>query len=172
MAKYLTLQEVKSHCNVDFIDDDIYLDGLTDMVEEMVIYEIQGQAAIRIKGTVKTVGTTALVGTSTNFKDFLVGDIIHVRDETQRTITVITDDTHLTVSIAFTNTDTELPYIAYTGIPSTYDGTFPLALKHAMLIMIAHYYEHREPLIVGVGIKGIPYSFRYLINPFKHFTIR
>ena len=171
MATYLTLQEVKNHLRVDFDDDDIYIAGLTDMVEEMVIYEVQGQAHTHIDGEVETATTTALVGTNTNFTDFLVGDIVHVRGETARTITVITDDENLTVGVAFTKTDDELAYTVYTALPTTEDGTFPKALKHAMMIMIGHFYQNREPIIVGVGINTIPYSYKYLITPYKHYTI-
>lgn len=55
-------------------------------------------------GTVATVATTALVGTGTKFLDYRIGDKITVSGETQRTILTITDDTHLTVSVAFANT--------------------------------------------------------------------
>jgi hypothetical protein len=55
-------------------------------------------------GTGATTATTALIGTSTNFLDYRVGDKITVSGETVRTIATITDDTHLTVTVAFTNT--------------------------------------------------------------------
>lgn len=57
-------------------------------------------------GTVQTAGTTALVGTNTNFTDCLPGDQITVSGETVRTIQSITDDTHLTVTAAFSTTGT------------------------------------------------------------------
>jgi len=57
---------------------------------------------VNLPGTVQTAGTTALVGTGTNFLTALsVGDIITVQGETARTIATITDNTHLTVSVAF-----------------------------------------------------------------------
>ncbi len=55
-------------------------------------------------GTVATVGTTALTGTSTNFTDYAVGDEITVSGETVRTIATIPSDTSLTVTVAFSNT--------------------------------------------------------------------
>src|SRR3990167_10230807 len=55
-------------------------------------------------GTVATVATTALTGTSTFFTDYAVGDKITVSGETVRTIATITSDTALTVSVAFSNT--------------------------------------------------------------------
>ncbi len=52
-------------------------------------------------GTVTTAGTTALVGSGTFFTDYRIGDKILIDGETVRTIQTITDDTHLTVTVAF-----------------------------------------------------------------------
>ncbi len=62
-------------------------------------------------GTVQTAGTTSLVGTGTQFTNtFKVGDTITVSGETIRTIATITDDTHLTVSVAFSTSVSGLTY--------------------------------------------------------------
>ncbi len=58
-------------------------------------------------GTVATTGTTTLTGTDTFFTDYSAGDTLLVDGETVRTIDTITSDTVLTVTVAFTNTDTE-----------------------------------------------------------------
>lgn len=55
-------------------------------------------------GTVATTGTTTLTGTGTFFTDYKSGDKILVDGETVRTIDVITSDTVLTVTVAFSNT--------------------------------------------------------------------
>jgi hypothetical protein len=55
-------------------------------------------------GTVATTGTTTLTGTGTFFTDYKSGDQILVDGETVRTIDVITSDTVLTVTVAFSNT--------------------------------------------------------------------
>lgn len=60
--------------------------------------------AVDQPGTVSTTGTTTLTGSSTYFTDFAVGDQITVSGETVRTIATITDDTTLTVTVAFSNT--------------------------------------------------------------------
>ena len=56
-------------------------------------------------GTVATEGTTTLTGTDTYFLDYQVGDKITVDGETVRTIATITSNTVLTVTVAFSNTD-------------------------------------------------------------------
>ena len=61
-------------------------------------------------GTVATAGTTALTGTGTYFLDYNVGDKITVDGETVRTIATITSNTALTVTSAFSNTDSGLTF--------------------------------------------------------------
>jgi len=74
----------------------------------------QAGLPIASTGTVQTAGTTALVGTSTKFtRDFIIGDQIFVTSETARTINSITDDTHLTVSAAFTTTASGTAFTQY-----------------------------------------------------------
>lgn len=68
------------------------------------------QTAPNEVGTVATAGTTALTGTNTFFTDYQVGDKITVDGETERTIATITSDTALTVTVAFSNTDSGLTF--------------------------------------------------------------
>lgn len=165
MATYLTLEDVKAHLRVDFEDDDTYIEELMEVVEEIVLTEIQGSDDG--EGTVTTAGTTALVGDGSNFTDFTVGDTIKVEGETLRTIATITDDTHLTVGVAFSTSVSGLTYIVHPGIPSA----IPAGLKHAMYLMVGHYYMNREPVVIGVGLTKLPFAFEYLVNPYKHWTI-
>jgi hypothetical protein len=52
-------------------------------------------------GTITTNGTTAIVGVGTAFLSAIaVGDVIFIAGETARVVTVVTDDTHLTLSVA------------------------------------------------------------------------
>ncbi len=67
-------------------------------------------------GTVATAGTTALTGTGTFFTDYRVGDTILVSGETVRTIATIVSDTSLTVTVAFSNTDSGLTFTRNTII--------------------------------------------------------
>jgi len=76
-------------------------------------------------GTVATAGTTALVGTSTNFTDYQVGDTITVSGETVRTIATITSDTALTVTLAFSTTASALTFTRATIVDNT-DSTYNL----------------------------------------------
>jgi hypothetical protein len=167
-AIYTTLTEAKAHLRVDFTDDDTYIAALQEMVEQLVLNEIQGTAIG--EGAVQTAGTTALIGTETNFGDFSVGDFITVDGETIRTIATITDDEHLTVTVAFATSETGLTYTVKSSMPLV-GGVLPLPLKQAMLLMIGHFYMVREPIIIGVNATKIPYAFQFLIAPFKNYTL-
>ena len=62
-------------------------------------------------GTVTTNGTTALVGVATNFLlDFAIGSLINVTGETVRTVASVTDNTHLTSTVAFSTSTGSLTY--------------------------------------------------------------
>ena len=165
---YITRVEAKAHLRVDFTDDDTYIDSLIALVESLVLVEIQG--SVPGEGTVSTVGTTALTGIETNFADYAVGDTITVTGETTRIIATITNDTSLTVTSAFANTASSLTYIMHAGMPLS-AGTLPLMLHHAMLLMIGHFYMIREPVTIGVTVTEIPFAFKYLIAPYKNYTI-
>lgn len=167
-AIYTTLEEAKAHLRVDYTDDDVYIASIQEMVEELVKTEISG--TFTGLGSVSTVATINLVGVGTNFADFSVGDSIYVEGETVRTIATITDDEALTVTSAFTNTDSGLLFAVVTGMPLV-GGVLPLGLKHALLFMIAHFYMLREPVTVGVSAVKIPFGFEALIAPYKNYTV-
>jgi hypothetical protein len=167
-AVYTTLVEAKAHCRIDFSDDDTIIAAIQEMVEQYVLNEITG--SFIGEGTVTTTAVVAIVGVETNFSDFQVGDIIKVEGETDRTIATITDDEHLTVSSAFVTTDTDLIYTIKTGMPLV-GGVLPLPLKHALFLMIEHFYSIRGPVLVGVNSTTVPLSYQSLIAPYKNWTI-
>jgi hypothetical protein len=170
---YITLDEAKTHLRVDFDDDDTYIEHLIDVVEELVLTELTG--TFMGEGTVDTNATINLSGTSSNFSDFAVGDTIVVnyvtgKKKEERVIASITDDDTLTTTVAFTLTETGLEWAIRTAMPLV-GGILPKGLKHAMLLMVSHFYALREPALVGVGVTEIPMGFKYLIHPYKNFTV-
>lgn len=172
MSIYVTLAEAKTHLRVDYATDDVYIQALLDMIEDLVLMELQGEANENIAGKVNTYGTTSVVGVGTTFTDFAIGDILKVYNETSRIIDTITDDTHLATTIAMTNTASGLAYNVYTGLPQEMlDGSMPKSIKHAIKILTGHYYMLREPVMVGAPVTEVPFSFKYLINRFKNWTV-
>lgn len=45
----------------------------------------------------------------------------------------------------------------------------PAQLKHAMKILAAHWYQNREPVVVGAIVSELPLSVQALASPFKVF---
>ena len=168
MAYYVTLEEAKDHLRVDFDDDDVYIYNLIGTAQTAVLNEIKAHQ--QGPGTVETDGTAALVGSdttssSTKFLQYKAGDFIRVDGETERTIATITDDQNLTVTVAFTNSESGLDYTVESS-PLESD-VLPLPIKQAILLMVGNLYEHREPVIAGVSVMKIPFSIEYLLAPYK-----
>jgi hypothetical protein len=167
-AVYTTLAEAKSHLRVDFTDDDTYIAGIQEMAEQYLLNELSGM--FTGEGTVTTATNQNLAGDDTNFGDFQVGDIIKVEGETDRTIATITTDVLLTVGLAFTTSAANLSWEIVTGMPLV-GGVLPLPLKHALLLMIEHFYSIRGPVLVGVNAVKVPMSIEALIAPYRNRTI-
>lgn len=60
----------------------------------------------------------------------------------------------------------QLGYVIATRYP---DGA-PPALKHAVLMMIAHYYENREGALVGVNAQVLPLGIADIINDYRDWS--
>jgi len=56
----------------------------------------------------------------------------------------------------------------------TYDGvgqpTLPLDLKHAVMMLTAHWYDNREATLVGVTAQAIPFGVTEIVNEHRTFT--
>jgi len=51
------------------------------------------------------------------------------------------------------------------------NGILPKRLIQGMLLLLAHFYLIREPIIIGTSVNKVPLGFEYLIAPFKNYTI-
>lgn len=166
---YVTLEEAKDHIRVDFEDDDHYIEALIDAAEAAIINEVSGD--FPGYGTVTTAGTTALAGdSSAKFLKYKVGDAINVDGETARSIATITSDTALTVSVAFSTSKSGLSY--YVTPSPLVAGVLPKPLKQAILLMIGHLYNQREPVITGSSAVKVPMSVDMLIAPYKNWVCK
>jgi uncharacterized phiE125 gp8 family phage protein len=47
----------------------------------------------------------------------------------------------------------------------------PAAIKAAILLMVGHFYENREDVVVGRQVNDMPKGSRYLLDPYRLFTI-
>lgn len=165
---YVTLEQAKDHLRVTEDDDDLYIEDLISVAETSILNEIRGQ--VTGKGTVTTDGTINLVGDGSSFIDLTVGDVIKVEGETRRTIATIVDDENLTVTSAFSTTDSGLSY--FTEPTPLESDELPKPLYQAMLLMIGQLYENREPVIAGVSVSKVPFTVEMLIAPYKNWVVK
>lgn len=170
---YVTLEEAKDHCRIDYTDDDSYVSDLISVAETAVLNELEAYSAG--PGTVTTAGTTTLTGTTddesaTKFLDYKVGDKIKVSGESERTIATIANDYTLTVTSAFSTSDSELSYEVE---PSPLVASaLPTPIKQAILMVIGHLYNQREPVVISVSAVKIPFTLEYLLAPYKYWVCR
>lgn len=54
--------------------------------------------------------------------------------------------------------------ITNTGSGTHYAGIVPQELRHALMLTAAHWYEHREPVVVGMSVADVPLSVTALLN--------
>jgi hypothetical protein len=47
------------------------------------------------------------------------------------------------------------------------DTIFPMAIKHAALLLVGQYYDNRNAIVVGTIQAKISLGFEYLLDPYK-----
>lgn len=57
--------------------------------------------------------------------------------------------------------------ITVTWVAGSSASALPRALRHAMLMLIGHWYENREAVVIGVTAMDVPVAFNHLIAPFR-----
>ena len=79
--------------------------------------------------------------------------------------------------LVWNNTIPPVPRLPANGIEIDFTAGFgatadsvPAPLKHAMLMLTAHWYEHRDPGEIGSSAAQVPAAVSDLIHPFR--TIR
>ncbi|MEZ5818327.1 MAG: head-tail connector protein [Hyphomicrobiaceae bacterium] len=46
-------------------------------------------------------------------------------------------------------------------------GDVPATIRHALLLLVAHWYENREPVQIGVGVNAVPAMVSDLLAPYR-----
>ena len=60
--------------------------------------------------------------------------------------------------------------IGTTLVSQEQGGVLPKPLYQAILLMIGHLYDTREPVMVGVSVVKCPYTLDFLLAPYKTWT--
>jgi len=105
-----------------------FIIGSCEIRDRIILFTTsnKGSAPGVSEGTVTTNGTTTLVGTLSGFTNGAIGGTITVSGETVRTIATIIDDTHLTVTVAFSTTASGLTYLLSAGRSMIYSLTIDI----------------------------------------------
>jgi hypothetical protein len=51
-------------------------------------------------------------------------------------------------------------------------GVLAKPLYQAILYMVGNLYEIREPIMVGVSVVEVPFTYKYLLMPYKTWTVQ
>jgi len=57
--------------------------------------------------------------------------------------------------------------IGFTGGFGAASDNVPATIRHALLLLVAHWYEHREPVQIGVGVSAVPAMVSELLAPYR-----
>lgn len=184
----VTTAEAKAHARIDHSDDDAYIDSLIEAARSLVEARtgrslITQTLILRLDGFPRNIGY-----------DFrrVTHDIVLPRPPVQSVSSVVyidTDGTSVTLDPSKYDVDTKghMPRIvpAYgevwpitrpatpNAVTITYDAGWtqaslvPAPLRHAIKLLVSHWYENREHVVVGTTAGKIPDTVDSLINPYR-----
>ncbi len=111
-GKATATTEIKGNLNAEFTAS-----PLNHVITTSTAYAATGTATTRVlTGSIDPTASTSVTGVGTSFtSELAVGDMINVNGEIRK-VTVITDDTNLTVATAFTDTGNDTALTAGTGV--------------------------------------------------------
>lgn len=174
----LTVAEAKTHLVVEFDADDTYIEGLIAVVHEQA----------------KQITNRAILASTWKYylDDFPKNGLIELPRGKVSSVTSVkymaTIGTYTTVSSTLYEVDIlsqparirsvagsawPVPDTAMNAIVVEYvagwatPAAIPPTLKHAMLFHLSHYYEIRQPVIVGTVFSRIPYTIEALYAPHR-----
>jgi uncharacterized phiE125 gp8 family phage protein len=168
-AEPISLTEAQAHCRVDSSDDADYLTALIEAARDYAewfqgrtyitrVYELSekyvaGEAIALIRGPVQTV------------------DAVSAADS-DGVLTALTDDEYTvdmyqhipTVTVSSVPTGTLGIVIEYTAGYGDEPSDVPQRIRQAILLLIGHWYEHREAVVKGGQKDELPHGVAALLN--------
>lgn len=178
----VSLSEAKAHCRVDTSDDDAvitqlisaatsHLDGYTGTLGRCLItqtwrFDCSGfPGGDRINLPLSPMQSVA----SVTYKDgngdtqTLSTGAYHVSEDASGSY-VLLDDT-----ASWPTTDEQPDAVSVTAVFGYGDAStdIPDAIKSALLLLIGHWFEHREAVTMGVSPSELPMAVKSLLAPFR-----
>jgi len=180
----LTLAEVKAHCRVDSVDDDLLLDGLIDAAVTMLdghrgilgrclieqtwelYYDEFPSGDLQIPlGDVRAIESVEYVDmTSGLYVEWNVSNYeTDLISQPSWIVPIIGWPSHMTTTNAM-----RVTFVAGFGAAAS---DVPMAIRQAMLMLIGHWYENREATISGVTSMPVPFAVEALLAPFRRVPV-
>ena len=172
----IAVSEAKDHCRVTANDDDTYIGGLFQAVREWCeAYTHRAFVTRTLKLTMDVFPSVILlpqppVGTVSSIKyvdtngdeQTVDTDIYDVDDETEPGRIVEAYGQQWPTARSQINA----VYVALTaGYGAAAD--VPRTIKQGMLLLLGHWYENRETVVIGMTTAEIPYGVKALLIPYR-----
>jgi uncharacterized phiE125 gp8 family phage protein len=61
--------------------------------------------------------------------------------------------------------------IAFTAGFGNAAGDVPAPIRQAVLLLVAHWYEHREPIEIGAAATAVPHMVSELLQPYRRVSL-
>lgn len=175
-TKPVTLTEVKAHLDVSYTDKDTQIDGLiaaatahldgwTGILGRCIITQSWRQDFDRFNRCLRLPLFPVASITSVKYDD---------EDDAEQTIgnsnyTLLTDDLGSYVKFidtyAFPAIHTERPAVRVTYVAG--EAAAPDAIKHAMLLLIRHWFDNPSAVSVGAPVQAMPMAVDALLAPYR-----
>lgn len=171
----LTLQETKDHLRVDHNDEDAliseliksarqYVEGLTRrplITQSWTYYADDFDYDIELKANLQSVTSINYIDTDGNSQ---LLDAANYSVDTVADVGVVYPAYGLAWPYArCVNNSVAIEFIAGYGVADD----VPAPIKQAMLLLIGHFYQNRESVMVGVSVTDTPMAVDMLLNSYR-----
>lgn len=177
----VSLAEAKAHCRVDTADDDALLTGLIGAA----VSHLDGYGGILGRAIMAQTWAQDFDGFGTDGLRLPVGDLISVTSiayhDTANQMQTLANSVYTAFSdergpFVTLRPDQAWPltYGRVDAVRVTWVAGFgaaaddvPAAIRHAILMIVGHWYENRETSIVGAPVAPLPLAVDALIAPYR-----
>jgi uncharacterized phiE125 gp8 family phage protein len=171
----ITLADAKLHCRVDGTDEDAliteliivarqYVEGLTRrplITQSWTYYADDFDYDVELKANLRSV--TSINYTDTDGNSQLL-DSANYSVDTFAYVGVVSPAYGLAWPYArFVNNSVAIEFVAGYGVADD----VPSPIKQAMLLLIGHFYQNRESVMVGISVTQTPMAVDMLLNPYR-----
>lgn len=184
-ATLVTKEEAKAHCRVDHADDDNLMNNLIAAAEALLdgYSGILGRALLTQSWQMKTnafcdridlpVGLASLTDTDTTIAYF---DAANNTQPLASTVYRVLNDAKGSFIALQANQTWPISYTREDAVTINWKAGYggaanvPRAIRQAMLMLIGHWYDNREAVVIGATVEKLPLAVEALLAPFRRRT--